>query len=105
MKYKFKGVEFLEDIIDTGITGMNTVGFTLSFLGLQYINEKYYGGTLPAPPLPGDTLILSKEFGFYAAEMACVCGTLFEGVRFAYNALKVPAKIVSGKYISRNKKD
>ena len=101
MKYKFDGIGLLEDIVESGKAGIHTAGFALSYLGLEYINEKFLGNSMQVP-LPGDTPIFSSEFGLYAAQLSCVLGTGIEGIRFAYNGVKVPVKLVVGKYFKRN---
>ncbi len=105
MRYKFKGTELLEDIIKTGKNGITTTGFTLSFLGLEYINENYFNNSLQITP-PNNTLVFSSEFlsyaGFYTAECICLAGTLVEGISFAYNVVKVPIKLTTGKYLKRD---
>mgnify|MGYP001574843267 CR=1 FL=1 len=97
MKYKLDGIRLLEDIVGTGKAGIYTAGFALSFLGLEYINEKLLGNSIHIPP-PRDTPIFSVEFGFYATQYACFFGTGIEGIRTVYNAVKVPVKLVAGKY-------
>jgi hypothetical protein len=97
MKYKLNTSGLLEDVVNTGKAGIHTAGFALSFLGLEYINEKFLSNSIQIPP-SGDTQIFSSEFGFYAAQFTCFLGTGVEGIRCAYNTVKVPVKLVAGRY-------
>jgi hypothetical protein len=101
MKYKFSKTKLLEDIIDTGKAAAYTTGCALSFLGLEYINQNVLQNPIQIP-LPNNTPILSQEFGLYAAQLTCVLGTGIEGINTIYNAIKIPTKIITGKYFKKD---
>jgi hypothetical protein len=103
MKYKLKGKELLEDLVDTGKKGIYTAGFGLSFLGLQYINENVLKNPVSFP-LPENINIFSHEFAFYAVSGICFWGTVIESISFAYDTVKIPLKAISGKYIKKGNK-
>lgn len=94
----------LEDMFGDGVNtckhGAYTVGFALSFLGLEYIDDHFLGGSV-TPNLPPDTKLLSKDFAFFASQWLCAWGIVIESLRFGYNALAIPTKFVTGKYFGR----
>src|SRR3989344_5803981 len=100
MRYKIYGEGLLEDLVKTGKAGINTAGFALSFLGLEYLNEKYLGNSMPISPENSSS---PAEFVISAAQIVCFFGTSIEGVKCAYNTFKIPFKLVSGKNYNKKK--
>ncbi|MBS3087664.1 hypothetical protein J4226_03645 [Candidatus Pacearchaeota archaeon] len=96
-KYSFKGGEILEDLVSGVRHGIGSAGCGLSFLGMEYINQNFLDGAMPSS-LPGDTLILSKEFASWAVSYGCAIGSLVNGAMCVYDFASVPLKLVSGKY-------
>jgi hypothetical protein len=100
--YKFKGVEMLEDVVDGVKHGVLAAGCTLSFFGLEYINQKFLDGAMQSS-LSGDTLFLSKEFAFWATSYGCVAGSVVNAGMSVYDFVSVPLKLVGGKYFDKIK--
>lgn len=94
--------DMLEDVVNAGRHGMYTVGFGLSFLGLEYIDQCVFGGSV-SPNISPETKLWSKEFALYASQWVCAFGTVIESIRFAYNTLAVPVKLCAGKYFEKKK--
>jgi hypothetical protein len=94
MRYQFKSNKFLDDLLEVGEEGARSVGLALSAFGLQYVNERFWGNSLQNT---GDPRTLA-EFGYQLALCACAFCSIIEGVDCAYDILRIPVRLVTGKY-------
>ena len=99
-KLKMNLGDLVEDTHKVFRDSAYTAGFVLSYLGLEYIDQHFFGSSI-TPNLPPDTKLFSLECALYVSQAVCTFGTIIKGCSTAYNTLKIPAKLLTGKYFKK----